>query len=79
MNNLAALYLQHGRVKEANRLAALAVQLLPGEPPFLHTYAESLNALGEVEQAIQVMEKAAYLNPKYAEDLRLLRNQATKQ
>jgi hypothetical protein len=46
---------------------------------FLHTYAESLNALGEVEQAIQVMEKAAHLNPRYAKDLRVLRNQAAKQ
>ena len=76
MNNLANLYLQDGLVEEAKRLANLAVQLAPAESHFLHTYAEALHAVSDVEQAIITMEQAARINPEYEQDLRRLRDQA---
>lgn len=75
MNNLASLYLDAGKNEQAVMLAHLAVTISPYEAGFLHTYAMSLAATGNSQDALQVMEKAASLNPKrYEGELKKLRS-----
>jgi len=65
MNQLAWDYLQQGKAEAALPLARLAVQLCPDKAPFLDTLAEILLKLGERDEALKWMTKAAALDPKY--------------
>jgi tetratricopeptide (TPR) repeat protein len=69
MNQLAWDYLQQGKAESALPLARLAVQLCPGKAPFLDTLAEILFKMGELDEALKWMEKAAALDSKYQDKL----------
>lgn len=69
MNQLAWDYLQQGKAEDALPLARLAVQLRPGEAPFLDTLAEILFKEGQRDESLKWMEKAAELDSKYQKKL----------
>ncbi len=69
MNNLAWLYLKEGRIEDSISLSQIAVQLTPNNTNHLDTRAEALFKSGNYTEALQVMEKAAKLDPQYQHKL----------
>jgi len=64
-NNLAGLYLQQNRPREALPLARLAADLRPTQASFLDTLSDALWSNGEHAEAVRASEKAAALDPQY--------------
>ncbi|MBW2737882.1 MAG: tetratricopeptide repeat protein [Deltaproteobacteria bacterium] len=69
MNQLAWLYQEQGKLEGALLLSRMATRLSQNNANYLDTLAEVLFKTGEREEAIDVMEKAAMLNPKYKNKL----------
>lgn len=69
MNQLAWLYQEQGKLEGALLLSRMATRLSQNNANYLDTLAEVLFKTGEREEAIDVMEKAARLNPKYKNKL----------
>lgn len=69
MNQLAWLYQEQGKLEGALPLSRMATRLSQNNANYLDTLAEVLFQTGEREEAIDVMEKAARLNPKYKNKL----------
>ena len=69
MNNLAWLYQKQDRFEDALPISRLAVQLSPNNPNHLDTLGEILAKIGKEKEAIEVIKKAAKLNPEYTEKL----------
>ena len=75
-NHLAWLYLGQGRISDALPLSRLAVEMRPDDPNFLDTLAEILLKGGDPKGALEVIERAAQLDPQFASKLRKFREAA---
>ncbi|CAN2047570.1 Tetratricopeptide repeat protein [Candidatus Magnetomoraceae bacterium gMMP-13] len=64
INNLAWLYYDQGEIDKALPLAQVAVQLSPDNANAFETLADILFKKKEVTNAVQILEKAAAINPK---------------
>lgn len=73
LNELAWLTYQQGEAARGETWARLAVQLQPEKAEYLDTLAVILCTLGEREEALRVMEKAARLDTGFEEKLARLR------
>jgi tetratricopeptide (TPR) repeat protein len=69
MNNLAWLYLEEGRAKEALPISQMAVQLSPDNANYLDTLAEIYFRSRNITEAITLMEKAAKIDARYSKKL----------
>lgn len=65
MNNIAWLMVRLGR-PHAAAMAASAVELAPGNPAFLDTYATVLAAEGQLAKALEIQRSAVTLSPNNA-------------
>ncbi len=68
-NNLAWLYLEKSRLKEALPISRLAVQMAPGNANYLDTLGEILYRSQEYREAVQIMERASQLDTRYLNKL----------
>jgi tetratricopeptide (TPR) repeat protein len=75
MNNLAVLYLQTNRNREALALARVASDLRPFRAGILDTLARAYEGTGDHRAALGAEERAARLDPAYATRLDDLRKQ----
>ncbi len=65
LNNLAWMYLFAGKIEESKPMVQLATQLEPNNANYLDTYAEFLYNVGNYEEGLRIIEKAAKLNSKF--------------
>ncbi len=64
-NNLAGLYLQTQRTRDALPLALLAAQLRPSRAGILDTLADAYEQTGNHEAALEAARRAAALDPRF--------------
>lgn len=75
MNHLAWLYQAQGRLEEALPLSQMAVKLVPNDPNFLDTLAEILYRQGERGEALRLLRKAAKLDARLQDKLKIREQQ----